>query len=108
MGKPRTTYEVSIYDEGQVIEAFTGGVSAHLKPEGRIWLIYADVFQRTGQEALARVASLLEGNGLEIRRQWSAVRTGRVSGRGEKVVLYEITRAAPSAAAGRGGDHTSS
>ena len=92
LGTPRTAYETALYDDGQVIAGFLSGVSGHLKAGGRVWLLYADVFERTGDGALTRVGALLNDNGLTIRRQWRTARAGRVSGRVEKVVLYEIGR----------------
>ncbi|MSS70414.1 MAG: methyltransferase domain-containing protein [Candidatus Latescibacteria bacterium] len=89
-GTPRTAYETALYDDGQVITRFLGGVSDHLEAGGRVWLLYADVFERTGDGALTRVGDLLDCNGLAIRRQWRTARAGRVSGRIENVVLYEI------------------
>lgn len=89
-GAPRTAYEAALYDDGRVIEAFLNGVCVHLEAAGTVWLLYADVFERTGDGALSHVKDLLSRNGLTVRRQWRTARAGRVSGRRETVVLYEI------------------
>jgi SAM-dependent methyltransferase len=91
-GAPRTAYEAALYDDGRVIAGFFEGVSGHLKPGGTVWLLYADVFERTGDGALTHVGDLLDRNGLTVRRRWQTARAGRVSGRRENVVLYEIRR----------------
>lgn len=91
-GAPRTAYESALYDDGRVIARFFEGIPDHLEAEGRVWLLYADVFERTGDGALAHVGDLLDRNGLTVRRRWRAARAGRVSGRMEMVVLYEIGR----------------
>lgn len=91
-GAPRTAYEAALYDDGRVIARFIEGVSEHLKPGGAVWLLYADVFERTGDGALTRVRELLDRNGLAVRRRWRTARAGRASGRMESVALYEIRR----------------
>jgi len=91
-GAPRTAYEAALYDDGRVIARFFEGVPDHLKAGGTVWLLYADVFERTGDGALAHVGDLLDRNGLAVRRRWRTARAGRVSGRMENVVLYEIRR----------------
>jgi hypothetical protein len=91
-GTPRTAYEAALFDDGQVLARFFGGVSERLKADGTVWLLYADVFERTGDGALTRVGDLLDRNGLAVRRQWRTARAGRVSGQRENVVLYEIRR----------------
>lgn len=94
-GAPRTAYEAALYDDGRVIARFFEGVPDHLKAGGTVWLLYADVFERTGDGALAHVGDLLDRNGLTVRRRWRTARAGRVSGRMETVVLYEIRRRVP-------------
>jgi methylase of polypeptide subunit release factors len=91
-GTPRTAYEAALYDDGSVISRFLEGAPAHLAPGGAIWLLYADVFERTGHGALSILRELLAKNGLQVRNRWGTKRTGRVSGRAETVVLYEIRR----------------
>ena len=93
-GTPRTLYDTALYDRDYaVITAFFNSVEDHLNPKGRILLQYSRFSELTGEEALENLHRLISDNGLEIARTWRVMRLGRVLGRRETVLLYEIRRA---------------
>jgi HemK-related putative methylase len=96
-GGPRSEYEESLYDDGgMIISRFMAGVAEHLKDGGRIYLIYSDISESTGEGSITGLMDLIDSNGLRVIGDTWRGRRSRVTGARERVHLFEIARVGTS------------
>lgn len=96
-GGPRSEYEEALYDDGgMIITRFMDGVAGHLKDGGRIYLIYSDISESTGEGSITGLMELVDKKGLQVVGDRWRVRRSRVTGTRERVHLFEIARVGTS------------
>ncbi|MFH1009443.1 MAG: 50S ribosomal protein L11 methyltransferase [Candidatus Latescibacterota bacterium] len=92
-GKATTLYDRAIYDEGYaLIGRFFASVGEHLAWDGRILLQYSNISDLKGEGAMAHLAGVIAGAGLEIGDVCQVRRRSRMLGGWETVFLFDMGR----------------
>lgn len=98
LGDAKTLYDHAIYDAGQgTATRFIQQAGSHLTGKGRIYLLYSDISESTGERSISKLKEMIEESGLYIASDWVTSRRSRVLGHREVVHLFNILPKAPQA-----------
>ena len=98
LGDAKTLYDHAIYDAGQgTAKRFIQQADSHLTGKGRIYLLYSDISESTGERSISKLKEMIEESGLYIAGDWVTSRRSRVLGHREVVHLFKILPKAPQA-----------
>ncbi len=91
IGCPETPYDVGIYDpEQRTLLRFLAQAPRYMKAGGRLYLLYSNISEITGDGSITRLSNQIDREKLTITEDWTISRKSRVLGCQEVVHLYEI------------------